>query len=161
MHWSFSSISEENKWCSLYYTGNKPHSCGTLCSLSPSQNRYNSTWRLYPWKHCHNIRQDHLFYLWFFWSCLGFWLLVGYSDILSDVVGFLSFRNKYFEAYKCNVIYFICILMFFMFFIMSHIKLNLRFHFRRFIQIHKITLLIQLLTRILFVWCSEENQLNN
>ena len=44
---------------------------------------------------------------------------------------------------------------------MLHIKWNLRFHFRRFIQIHKITHLIQLLTRILFVWCSEENQLSS
>lgn len=85
------------------YMGNKPHSCGTLHSLSPSENRYKNTWRLYPWKPYHSVKQDHL--LWFFQIFLGFfWPLVGYSDVLSNVVGFISSRNKYFEDYKCITI---------------------------------------------------------
>lgn len=123
VHWSFSSTSEQNKWCPLYYTGNKPHSCGSLHSLFPSQKRYKGTWRWYPWKHCHNIRQDHLFYLWFFWSCLDFLLLVGCSDIFGNVVCFFFFRNKYLEAYKC-----ITLCKRVRIFNMLHIKSNLRFH---------------------------------
>lgn len=62
VHWSFSSISGVP--CTTQEISYIP------VVLSPPQNRQKSTCR--HWKHCHNIRQDHLFFLWFFWVCLDF-----------------------------------------------------------------------------------------